>query len=288
MRFASAVALLVIGIALPVCAQRGGSHGGGSHGGFGGGSHGGFSGGSGGGFRGSSGPRGSSGGGFRASAMGRAPAPGRFAAGPRYPGNLRRGFAPAAGLRNSANYGGRGFDRDGDGHRRPYRSPYRGLYGYGPWAGGWIGPGYLGYPFDDGYGYDDSAADANGGAGDYGPGDYGSANYGDPNYGPGPGYGGYEAQPANQPPVPYQARPDERRPEYSQPAAPPVAESSVTLVFKDGRPEEHIHNYILTRTTLSILDQRRRDIPVDELDLAATQKANRDAGVDFRLPNSPG
>ncbi len=57
------------------------------------------------------------------------------------------------------------------------------------------------------------------------------------------------------------------------------------LVFKDGRPSLEIHNYALTRTTLYVLDQHHRDIPVDDIDLAATQKANRDAGVDFRIPS---
>jgi hypothetical protein len=58
----------------------------------------------------------------------------------------------------------------------------------------------------------------------------------------------------------------------------------VTLVFKDGRPAEQIHNYMLTRTTLYVQDERRREIPVDELDLAATVKANKAAGVDFQVP----
>jgi len=64
----------------------------------------------------------------------------------------------------------------------------------------------------------------------------------------------------------------------------PDAESAVTLVFKDGRPAEQIHNYMLTRTTLYVRDERHREIPVDELDLAATAKANREAGVDFEVP----
>jgi hypothetical protein len=76
------------------------------------------------------------------------------------------------------------------------------------------------------------------------------------------------------------------QPPVAVPSSAPASESgeSVTLVFKDGRPSEQIHNYILSRTTLSVLDQHRQDIPVDALDLAATQKANREAGVDFRLP----
>jgi len=34
---------------------------------------------------------------------------------------------------------------------------------------------------------------------------------------------------------------------------------------------------------VNVLDGHHRDIPVDQLDLAATAKANREAGIDFRL-----
>lgn len=70
----------------------------------------------------------------------------------------------------------------------------------------------------------------------------------------------------------------------ASPAPPPTSEEVVKLVFKDRRPPQEIHNYALTPTTLYVLDQQRRDIPVGEIDLAATEKANRDAGVDFQLP----
>jgi hypothetical protein len=59
----------------------------------------------------------------------------------------------------------------------------------------------------------------------------------------------------------------------------------VTLVFKDGRPEQVVQNYAVTRTTLYVLDgARRREIPLDQLDLPQTEKTNRDAGVDFEIP----
>lgn len=60
--------------------------------------------------------------------------------------------------------------------------------------------------------------------------------------------------------------------------------AAVTLVFKDGRAPETIHNYALTRTTLYVTDAKPQEIPVADLDLAATEKANRDAGVKFSLP----
>jgi hypothetical protein len=61
---------------------------------------------------------------------------------------------------------------------------------------------------------------------------------------------------------------------------------AVTLVFKDGRPSEKIHNYALTRTTLYVTDAHHYEIPVADLDLAATEKANREAGVSFQLPHA--
>jgi hypothetical protein len=155
-------------------------------------------------------------------------------------------------------------DRDRDGHhpRHPYRPIYQSGFVYGgPQYAGWIGPDYYGYPDDSGY--DDG-----------------------PSYSPDSGYadnGGY-AQPDDQgPPPPY-----EPPVEPAQPSTAPAPENTeaITLVFRDGRTSEQIHNYILSRTTLSVLDGRHRDIPVDQLDLTATEKANREAGVDFRLPAS--
>jgi hypothetical protein len=149
-----------------------------------------------------------------------------------------------------------------------YRGPYVSTvhYGYGVSYGGigWLGPDYLdpGY-YDNSYQQpvDPSLSQAQ----PYYPGDVPQAGYG--------------AGPAGPPAG------DAYRPAYAAPASPaPVNEETVTLVFKDGRPSEQIHNYILTPTTLLVQDGRRREIPVEQLDAAATRKANLDAGVDFRLP----
>jgi hypothetical protein len=60
-----------------------------------------------------------------------------------------------------------------------------------------------------------------------------------------------------------------------------------TLVFRDGRRSE-VENYAIVGNTLWVFsDQRRKKIPIAELDLKATQQANADQGVDFVLP-SPG
>jgi hypothetical protein len=44
---------------------------------------------------------------------------------------------------------------------------------------------------------------------------------------------------------------------------------------------------LLTVNTLTVLDQHRRDIPVDQIDLNATAKVNLQAGVEFSLPGRP-
>ncbi|MGD0892290.1 MAG: hypothetical protein ABR923_12195 [Terracidiphilus sp.] len=227
MKHLAAVALMVVGISIPVCAQHGGSHGG-------------FSGHS------ASASHGS----FRASS------PSRFAAAPRssdsrafaMPQFRQRGVVARAGAR--APYTG----------SWRYRRPYVRSFGIGaPYGvGGWVVPGYLGYPsYGDDPDQDNSAA-AQGDAYD-GP--------------PQPAQFAYPYQPpANMP----------------QAAAAPASQEAVTLVFADGRPSEQIHNYMLTRSTLFVLDQHHRDIPLDELDLAATAKVNHDAGIDFHLPEAPG
>jgi len=165
------------------------------------------------------------------------------------------------------------------GNRPAYRSPYRRGYaspfwpGYGAGYAPWLGLGYWDYPDTGDYGYDDSQA---------------PQNYA------GPSYDGYDPQAdQSQPPdqqydQPYyepQPRPNYRPPTASLSPAPPT-QSVVTLVFKDGRPSEQVHNYLLSRDSISIWDQHPREIPLSQLDLDATEKANRDAGVDFKLPGA--
>lgn len=68
-------------------------------------------------------------------------------------------------------------------------------------------------------------------------------------------------------------------------ADPTLGDSAaVTLVFKDGRSPEKIHNYALTRTMLYVTDAQPQEIPVADLDLPATEKVNNEAGVKFQLP----
>lgn len=69
-------------------------------------------------------------------------------------------------------------------------------------------------------------------------------------------------------------------------AAEPSAEQAVTLVFKDGRPPQQVHNYVLTQSAIFVGDARGKSIPLDQLDMDATVEANRNAGVDFQLPHA--
>jgi hypothetical protein len=146
-------------------------------------------------------------------------------------------------------YGGPGL------YQAPYASvPYGFVAPYG--VAGWWGPDSLDFA-DAGPSYSAAA----------------------PPYYPGGDPAAYGAGPMEQAP-PAEAY----RPAYAaQP--PPADEEAVTLIFKDGRPSEQIHNYILTAKTLYVQDEHRQVIPVEQLDLSATEKANLDAGVEFQLPS---
>jgi len=143
---------------------------------------------------------------------------------------------------------------------RPY---YRGTYFY---------PAYLGYGGFYGYGYaDDSSYDQSQPAQAYQDGNAQA---------PPPDSGYYDQTYVQAPPA---------RPAY-QPqaaaAAPVPDQPETTLLFKDGRPPQQVQNYAVTRTTLYVLDgERRRAIPLDEIDLPQTEKTNRDSGLDFEVPS---
>ena len=66
--------------------------------------------------------------------------------------------------------------------------------------------------------------------------------------------------------------------------APAPEEDAVTLIFKDGRRPLVVRNYALTRTAFYITGQHIYEIPLSELDLPATERVNREAGVLFQLP----
>jgi hypothetical protein len=80
--------------------------------------------------------------------------------------------------------------------------------------------------------------------------------------------------------------------EASKPAAPSEpepAQPTTLLVFKDGHQLE-IENYVIVGDTLYNMSGNYRSykIPLAQLDLPATVKANEDRGVDFHLPKQNG
>jgi hypothetical protein len=76
-------------------------------------------------------------------------------------------------------------------------------------------------------------------------------------------------------------------------ADPPAPESVVPvqptiLIFKDGHKQQ-ISNYAIVGANLyDLTPGRRQKVPIADLDLVATQKANDDEGNDFKLPQLPG
>jgi len=71
-------------------------------------------------------------------------------------------------------------------------------------------------------------------------------------------------------------------------ASPAVSSMSpaTILVFKDGHTSE-VHNYAIIGTTVwNLSEQTARKIPLSELDLDATVKANDERGVTFKVPGS--
>jgi len=76
----------------------------------------------------------------------------------------------------------------------------------------------------------------------------------------------------------------EERESQRQPPAPPEPQSATVLVFNDKHQEE-VQNYAVVGQTLWIFsEEQARKIPMSDLDIAATTKANEDRGVDFQLP----
>ena len=159
---------------------------------------------------------------------------------------------------------------------------YRGYYGYGGW----------GYPS---WGW------------------YGGAGYSSGYYPSGYSSSGWYSDPATQYPVYVYANPDntnngynqqqeidrlnnevaQLRAEqqsgalqnYAQPSGPKAEiHGDTVLVFRDRHIEE-IQNYAIVGKTLWVFtEQRARRIPIAELNVPATTKANEARGIDFQLP----
>lgn len=73
-------------------------------------------------------------------------------------------------------------------------------------------------------------------------------------------------------------------PQRDAPTTDPVP--ATLLVFRDQHKQE-VQNYAIVGQTLwNFAPQRTQKIPLSDLDLAATTKANDERGVDFRLPGA--
>lgn len=218
------------------------------------------------------------------------------------PGRLQ----PPARAGEGFSYGGPGFSSGrypyGAGYRgrSPHREPYRGhdrdrhrdRWRHG-WGGSYYGyaPGYV-YPYTYPYVID---------PGFY---DWGATDYSDtqpeveppagqdPDYAyapdtAGPGYGDapYPQQQGSVQPGAAQVPPQRQEYHFASSSAPPAASKPLTVIFKDKRPPEKIYNFMISSTSLTDLDgQSFEKIPLDEIDVAATQRANRSIGVDFEVP----
>ena len=197
--------------------------------------------------------------------------------GPRMPSTTSTHRAPYHSP-NGGNYHNNGYHNNGyhnhnhvvfvNGHRFVFVNSFWPTWGWGyPWGWGW--------------GFGDSFGD--------------SDNYGSqPNaaYAPQQPQGYYvpddQAPPDDQqqppPPESYPQQPNAGRAPSSGAHTSPAASQALTVIFKDGRPPEQVHNYMLTANTLTVLDQNRHDIPVDQINLEATAQVNIQAGVEFSLP----
>ena len=201
--------------------------------------------------------------------------------------------ARAANRGFGAGYGDRGRGGDRDHHRRPY---YRGWgLGYGIGYPGW----WPGYPFllsscilgcdagdygdyDNPYGYPAGYGAPD--AGQYG-GQYGDAMTQYPGYPAAPGYNYGSSEEYAQPP---DGDASGNRPEYTGNVIsnPPGQQQTLKVIMKDGQ-QLQVHNYMLTATTLTVLDENYRQIPLDQIDVNATRQQNLANGLDFRVPQAP-
>jgi hypothetical protein len=147
-------------------------------------------------------------------------------------------------------------------HRRFFRSwPYAGYYGYP----------YYSYPWD--YGDNSYSADS---YQNYPASDYSTA------------YADNSRQQAEidrlENEVDRLREEREARESSASQALPKTEVPPTQLVFRDRRTEQ-VQNYAIVGKTFWVLDaQRAKKIPLAELDIAATKKANDDRGIEFQLP----
>jgi hypothetical protein len=270
MRRLAAIPAFALLLALPLWAQHGGGHGGGGGHAGGGGGHAGFSGGHSGGFSGGGHAGGFSGGSAGVHAysgpQSRSVAPRAFS---RPPSSVRPFSRPPISQNRFRGSGIRTFG---------FRNNCYGCRGYGyyPWAYGYYDP-YWWWDSDSSYnndndnGYDQDVAAA--------------AEMNQQNL----------AQQSEEQQMMRQEQADgdqdlyanrvPMRPAMHQSDGAPVLPDTV-LVFRDEHKQE-ISNYAIVGQTLwNFAPQHTQKIPLSDLDLPATTKANEDRGLTFRVPAS--
>jgi len=168
----------------------------------------------------------------------------------------------------------RNQDRDRfDARRRQFRNWYTNTYPYWP-----------GYP----YLFDPNAYNL--GLYDWSDADDTSSDTSQPgNYLTDQAPGGYPSDDQNVPAPLYPPFPNQGyyAPAEQSAAAPAISGMPLTVIFKDGRAPIAVRNYLMTAKVLTDLDSEHYEqIPLDQIDLAATKRFNTFAGVDFQIPGA--
>jgi hypothetical protein len=84
----------------------------------------------------------------------------------------------------------------------------------------------------------------------------------------------------------YSGPPADDEAEAAEPPEPVTPQPATVLVYKDGHHAAVVNYAILGDALFDFDDEHTRKILLADLDLAATEKANDAAGVDFKLPAS--
>jgi hypothetical protein len=193
-------------------------------------------------------------------------------------GPMMGGRGPMIGNRPPAltgiQRGGVHFVMGGFGH--PGSSPFF-FHHHHRFFGAWPYAGYYGYPYYSYPGYGDDSYSTNSYQ-DYPSSDY-SAAY----------ENGRQQAEIDRLENEVDRLREEREAPQSQPSArqshPTTQLQPTELIFRDKHTEQ-VQNYAIVGQTFWILgEQRARKIPLAQLDIPATKKANDDRGVDFQLPD---